>query len=370
MSDPAVMNQPVLRKWMPLCQAVGEFTNGDQEGVLDVALFKSLIANQKKHPRQIPVYLITGTPNPDHPDDLDAMLADGWVEDLDIRGDWLYGDVKTMGGAAVAVAGDQVRGASIGTVMGKTYAGDSLGQVLQHVVLTNSPFVKGMNIAASRAQGSEPVAYHFTALSTEAKMADTNKNDAAAPGKDVQDTDGDGVNLAEQLTAKDALLAEKDGIIREVTASRDNLLVEVKELRQSPTLALAQKEINQLKRHNLAEKVRRVTGKLMADRQINTEELRGWYDHDSDEVVLAGFTNSQFKGKMDLLEYHRASVPKNPSRSFTSGVSGSEAGELSAEERQAVVAAGKDPEVYAATRGAKNFTDYKARKAAAQKKGA
>jgi len=212
--------------------------------------------------------------------------------------------------------------------------------------------------------------YHFTALSTEAEMADKNTKDAGAPGKDTQEPDDKSVNLTEKVTALEVVLAEKEGIIRELTAANANLTDEVKAFHESPTLALAQKEINQLKRHNLAEKVRRITAKLMSDRQVNSEELRGWYDHDSDEVVLAGFKNSQFKGDLSLLEYHRAAVAKNPSRRLTSGSPDADSGELTAEDKAALQAADKDPEVFAATRGARNFTEYKRLKATAQKKGA
>jgi FtsZ-binding cell division protein ZapB len=208
MADP-VLNQPTLRKWMPLCQAVGDFKNGNQEGVLDLALFKRIIENQKKHPRQIPVYLITGTPDPEHPSDLDLMLADGWVEGLDIRGDWLYGDVKTHGNAAVAVAGDMVRGASIGTIHGKSYDGKPLGQVLEHVVLTNAPFVKGMNIAASRAKGGEPVAYHFSAL-PEADMADKKDpkdKDDPSPAAKAKVSNDDAPTPFQMKEAQDAITA-------------------------------------------------------------------------------------------------------------------------------------------------------------------
>lgn len=362
-------NQPTLRKRMQLCRAIGPFKNGDQEGELTVDLFKQLIANQKKQPRQIPVYLSTGSPNPDHPEDLDERFADGWVEGLDLEEDWLVGDVKSHGQAALAVGNDMVRGASIGTVQGKTYDGKPMGQVLAHVILTNSPFVKGMNIAASRVQGGEPVAYHFTALSTEADMADKDpKKDAGSPGKDTAKPDDGGVTLTEKITALECLMQEKDGQIRDLTAANANLLEENKAFRERPDLALAQKKIDQLERHNLAEKVRRITGNMIRDRQINSEFLRGWYDHDSDEVVLAGFKNSQFAGKVDLLEYHRASVPKDPSRVYASGAPGGATdGELTAEERKVLQDANIDPEHFSRVRGAANFTEHKRRKAAAQK---
>lgn len=362
MSDP-VLNQPTLRKWMPICKAVGAFENGpDMAGVLSVAFLNQLIANGKKQPRQIPVYLLPESDQPSHPEDLDERFADGWVEGLEMRGDWLYGDVKTHGKAAVAVANDWVRGASIGTVDAKTYDGNLIGQVLEHLVITNKPYVKGMNVAATAGvRGGRSVAYHFTALSTEATMADD-------PNK--KPDDGGGVNLTEKVTALETQLVEKDGVIRDLMTQNGDLLEEVKAFRERPDLALAQKKIEQLERHNLAEKVRRITANMLRDRQINSEALRGWHDHDSDAVVLAGFRNSQFKGELNLLEYHRLSVPRNPSRSYVSGSPEVMDGELTATEKEAIVEAGKDPEVFAATRGAKSFTEYKRLKAAAQKKGA
>lgn len=359
MSDP-VLNQPVLRKWMPICKAVGEFENGpDMTGDLSRAYLKGLIANLKKYPRQIPVYLSTGAPNPDHPEGLDERFADGWVEDLEMRGDWLYGDVKTHGQAAVAIANDLVRGASIGTAHGKSYDGDDIGPVLEHLVITNQPFVKGMNIAATR-KGGEPVAYHFTALLTEATMADKKKPGDQAPEGD------ESVNLTEKVTALESMLQDRDSRIADLEAANANLLDENKAFRERPELTLAQKEINQLKRVNLANEVRRICGLMLQDRQINSEVLRGWADHDSHEVVLAGFKNSQFKGDLSLLHYHRATAEKKPSRSYIGAIAGGD-GELTQEERKQLVAMNKDPEDFVKVRGARSFTEYKRRKAALQK---
>lgn len=363
MSDPA-LNLPVLRKKIPICVAVGEFKNGpEMKGVLNLAYFQSLIANQKKQPRQIPIYLLTGQPEPEHPEDLDARYADGWVEGLSIEGDKLMADAKLHGDAAVAVANDFVRGDSIGTVQGKTYTGIPMGDVLAHVVLTNKPYVKGMNVALSRAKGGEPVSYHFTALK-EADMADE-KNDAGASGKDGGNPEV--LNLTEKLTAAEILLTEKEAAIRELTASRDNLLAEVKAFRESPQLDLALKERDQARRINTAYRVRFLTDRMARDGQIGMEALRGWYDHDSDEVVLAGFKNSQFKGDLNLLEYHRASVTKRPVRNFSSGATAEAGSEFTADDKKSIEALGKDPEQLAATRGSSNFTEWQRRKKAAGK---
>lgn len=359
-------NGPTLRKRVVISRAVGSFVNGSQSGVLSRKLLAGLVANFKKYPRQVPVYLLTGQPAPDqlhdpsYPSDLDERLADGWVEDLSLDGDNLMGELNLHGQAALAVQTDGVRGASIGTIPGSAYDGTDIGDVLEHVVLTNRPFVKGMNIAASLARGGERVACFYTALPKEAPVADPkDKNPDPAADPDA----GGALNLQEEITGLQVVLAEKNGLIKDLEASNANLLEEVKAFKERPDLDLAQKRINQLERVNLAEKVRRLTAKLIADGQIAGDILRGWYDHDSDEVVLAGFKASQFKGNLALLEYHRASVKKNPGiRTFNSGNGGGDGETLTAEQKEIAEKAGKDPNVLAATAGAKNFSEWQARR--------
>lgn len=178
---------PEMRKTIPICRAIGEYVNGDQRGELTVARFAELVANFKKYPRQVPIYLTVGKSG-DHPEDLDALVPDGWVEGLSIKGDYLMAEVKLHGDGAEYVTEDLVRGASIGTRSGKQYDGTPIGEYLEHVVLTNNPYVKGFNIAAAQKKGGEPVACYFTALNeTEATMADKNKEDVKpdAPADDA-----------------------------------------------------------------------------------------------------------------------------------------------------------------------------------------
>lgn len=351
--------EPLVKK-MEICRAVGKFDNDENgKGHLTLAYFAMLVANQKRQPRQIPIYNLVGKPDPEHPEDLDQWPPDGWVEDFFVEGDRLMGKCKVIGEAADMVRQDKVRGASIGTVFAADYDGTPIGSALAHVVLTNKPYIKGMNIAAARSKGGEPVAYHFTALSKEAVMADKDKKpDAGSPGE------GD-LELTDQLAAKDVLLAQANARIKDLEAANANLLEDVKAAKEAPDLALANKRIRQLERHNLAEKVRRITAAMVRDRQVNMDVVRGWYDHDVDEVVLQGFEGSQFKGEIKLLEYHRSSVAKNPSRSFAPGVTTDEPGELSAADRKAAQEAGKDPKVFEKTRGAVNLTDFMRRKKAA-----
>ena len=351
-----------LRKRMVILKPIGAFENGaDMKGKVTKERIRALVENQKKHPRQIPIFSdkVTGG---DHPPSNDMADPTGWVEDLSVNdAGELVADAKLFGQGAADVSGDVYRGASVYTVQGKAYDGSAIGEVLKHLLLTNEGFLKDLNVAASRVQGDEEVVCYFTALTKEAAMAEE-------PEK--KEETAETLSLTERLEAAEVLLAQKDGQIRELTASNANLLEEVKAYKGHPQLTIALKELDQQKRINRANKIRFITGRMADDRQIEMDALRGWYDHDSDEVVLAGFKASQFKDNLDLLQYHRDTVKKNPSRTFISGVPIDAESGLTSEQKEVAMKAGKDPQLLAATAGAKDFSDYKRRKAAAQKKGA
>jgi hypothetical protein len=352
-------NFPRVRKWMPLCVAVGDFVNGEQEGQLTVGLFKRFVENFKKHPRQIPVYLIVGDTNPEHPTDLDARLADGWVENLRIDGKTLMGDVTLNGNAAVAVLTDGVRGASIGAKPGMSYDGKDIGYILEHVVLTNSPFVKGMNVAARSQSGGE-LSFFFTALKQEATMAEDVK-----PEPDI--------SLTEKVTALEVLLQEKEGQIRDLTASNENMREELEKRRENAQNDLLLQDKTRLERRVLAMRIQKLVAKGVANGQFTQDRVKGYDGGDdmSDEVTLAWFKGSEFKGNMDRLEYALQALPKKTmGRTFHSGMPTDDGGEIfTAAEKAIAVAAGKDPEILAgiASGKARTFTEWQALKKAAGK---
>lgn len=178
------MTEDVLKKRIPICEAIGEFVNGRFEGDLTYDYFQMLVDRFHKYRRQVPIYNLVGIPGADHPDDLDSMVPVGWVEDLILDGSWLMADVTLRGEGAALVRADRVRGASIGTKLQKAYTGEMIGEVLEHLVLTNNPYIKGMNVAARGADGAGPVVYRFTAITTEATMADENKDKGMKPPAD------------------------------------------------------------------------------------------------------------------------------------------------------------------------------------------
>jgi len=366
MPDP--LNSVVVRKRMPICEAVGEYVNGSFEGDLSPERFGQIVANFKKYPRQVPIYLLVGDPDPEHPEDLDAKVPVGWVEGLSTDGRFLYGDpVKLMGDGASFVMGDLVRGASIGTIQGKAYDGTPIGEVLEHVVLTNNPFVKGMNIAASRAKGGEKVACYFTALMEAAMAADPKKKTDPAP---TADPAADEITPpAKEIETLTMLVQEKDKAIRDLSDKNDLLTEELTERQKNGDLEMALKENRTLKLRLDATKIRELIA-LGCDRgQFKRDLVKGYDGGDdrSDALTLSWFKNSIFEGDMGKLTFALKTFPKTAMRrSFVSGdPDDGEATNMTAEQTAVAIAAGKDPKILAVTRKARNFTEYKQLKAKA-----
>lgn len=346
--------RPILRKKIPIASAIGKFVNGPMKGELILDVLKTLVENQSKHKRQIPIYLVTGKPNSDHPEDLDERLADGWVEGIEIQGRDLIADVKLHGDAAVAVTNDQVRGASIGTIAGADYKGNSIGYVLEHVILTNSPFIKGMNIAASDKKGGRKIAWYFTNFKKEAKMADKDEDRKKEP---------DLASLMERNTALDCLIQEKEKTIRELTESNENLTEELKVRQENQDLELSLKENRKLQRRVDALRIRELVALGIGRGQFRKDQVAGHEGGDarSDEVTLAWFKNSIFGGDLQKLDFALKTFPRlEMNRRYVSGAPGEQEHDgYSSEEQERIKKLGKDPLILSKTRGAKNFSDYK-----------
>ena len=161
------LNPPTLTKDMVVAHAGKNLKNGKDEFDLTVRSLDRIVANFDALGRQVPVYM-----GGEHFEDRADRLADGWVNKLRRDGDDLIAEVKLHGPAAAVVQGDMMRGISIGTVMGKDVHGEDLGEVLDHLLITNQPFFNDLNIAASDKQAECRVTY-LTACSKEAtSMAD------------------------------------------------------------------------------------------------------------------------------------------------------------------------------------------------------
>jgi hypothetical protein len=364
-------NLPRLRKWMPICKAVGEYVNGDQEGELTLKRFRRIVSNYNEHPRQVPVYLLTGQPNPEHPEDLDARLADGWVEGLKIEGDWLMGDVVLNGNAALAVLQDGVRGASIGSVRGQAYDGKAIGEVLEHVVLTNQPFVKGMNIAAtSRAQGGERVECHFTALpKREANMAEKSGKDASADTIAADHSANDEPTVASMKAQEQTILGLQAKVLQLEESNeelRDQLKSQPADV-EKEELAL---RVKRLEMKTEAQEVRELVASGLQRGTLKPSWCKGYSEgkgKDKDTQTMRWFTASKFQGDLKLLAW---AVENNQpmysvGRTYNSGTPAdmeNPAAKLSDADKEMLAKHGISEEAFAAMRGeVRNVEDFKAR---------
>ncbi len=157
-----LQNGPVLVKDMVVAHAGKNLKNGKDTFDLTTEALDRMVRNFAEQQRQVPVYL-----GGEHFEDRADRLADGWVSALRRDGDDLVAEVKLHGVAAVAVNDDLVRGISIGTVLGKDVHGKTIGDVLDHLLITNQPFFTDLNIAASDQQaGDEGRVVYLTACST------------------------------------------------------------------------------------------------------------------------------------------------------------------------------------------------------------
>lgn len=336
---------PMYRKKMVICTPFGEFVNGDQEGRMTVSRLKKIAENFSKYPRQVPIYALG-----DHVEDLDSRIPDGWVDGLSINDDGeLVADVKLHGSAASLVVGDRIRGASIGTVQGRNPDGSAQGEVLQHLLLTNNPFDKSLNIAA-RTKAGEIVAQWFSAITRERSMADKSKEVAV----EETSTDTDNGEMTAQLTAKE------DEIVR---LKAENL--ELKEKLENATIDEEKHElalrVAKLERKTLAQDVREIVLKMLREGTIKPTKVDG-YARNGDDGTLSWFKASIFKGDMSLLKF---AADNNPplfkiGQTFKSGApSDTQEATLTNDDREVIRKLGMTPEAVVAGMKARDFEEFK-----------
>jgi len=353
---------PPLVKEMKVCGPMGRFINGDQKGVMDRKRLTAIAVNFKKHPRQVPIFMFG-----DHPESNDDSVPVGWVEGLTMEGDDLHARTKLLGPAALAVGGDRVRGASIYTVQGKDYDGRSIGEVLKHLLLTNEPYYKDLNVAASEA-GGETVECYFTALNKEDDAMDKTKekDDLITKLKD-EIVELKAKSSDETMTAKlketETLLQEKTREVAELVASNENLKADVEKFKAPKAVEELNTQLKAAQRQLRAEKVRRLV-KTGADRGQFDRALVGdpasGYDHPSDEMVLSWFKASTFKDSMERLDIMLETMPKKTlNRTFGSGPAlDHEEVAFTDEVKDQIRRLGHDPEKVRAAMKAKDDKEY------------
>jgi len=195
-----------LYKDMIIAKPIGKFVNGPhQGGVITRERLVEYVEKQKRHPRQIPIYLLG-----EHPPTNDLRPADGWVEGLSIDDDGnLVASAKLIGQAAEWVREDRIRGASIYTRQGADYLGNSMGDVLRHVLLSDEAFISDLNVSASDATGGVEAVIAFTALTKEADMADKKepKDPDPSPADKAKVSNDDAPTALKMKEAQDAITA-------------------------------------------------------------------------------------------------------------------------------------------------------------------
>lgn len=361
MARRAFDNSPVYRKDMVVCTPFGDYVNGDQKGVMTKSRLRKLADNFKKYPRQVPVYALG-----DHVESLDERMPDGWVEGLSVNDSGeLVASVKLHGLGAAGVIQDLIRGASIGTVQGKNPDGTAQGEVLQHLLLTNNPFDKSLNVAAARV-GGEPVASYFTALpNKEADMAaeDITKLKEENESLREQLKAAKAQNTDEKVAELTALLGEKTKENLDLVASNENLKADVDKFKSPKAIEELQAKLRVQERKNKAAEIRRKVADGVDEGRFNRAlvgDPKTGYKHPSDEMVLSWFDRSCFKGSMERLDIMLETMPKQRiGRTYAHG-EGTEAPEtgFNDEDREFLASLGKTPEQITAALKARGAGDY------------
>lgn len=347
---------PALIKEIPICGPMGKFVNGEQSGNMTKARLSTLIDRFKKYPRQVPIFMLG-----EHPEDNDSQPPVGWVEGLRLADDGtLMARVKLHGPGASAVGGDLIRGASIYTVIAKDYDGSTIGEVLKHVLLTNEPFYKDLNIAASHIPGGESAVCVFTAFSWEARMADKDDAGKKPPEKERQKVDPtkDEPTVAdlkakddEIVTLKGKLLVAEEAI-EDLKEKLDARPVDVEKEEQAVRLKAAEYKLDALEIRELVFKgLNSGTLKPSHCKDYN----QGGYQGTMSWFKASKFWCDDFTTSKKLLAW---AVENNPSmyrvgRQFSSGASGeSTAVVLTSEDRALIRKMNLDEEaVEAAMKG-------------------
>jgi protein required for attachment to host cells len=350
-----------------IAHAGKNFINGEQEFDITVTDIDQMVENFTKHPRQVPI-LFRG----DHalgPERADRP-ADGWVEGIKRVGtDLVATRLKFIGEAAIAVSSDTFRNCSIGAYQPPDLHGNDVGWRLDHLLYTNAGFFADTNLAARARTSGRPSLLYLTAAK-EAPVADKDKKAApAAEAEPAKDTDT--LTLKEDLEAAQGLLAEAKKQIDSLAESNEDLQRELKERQKNSDLELALKENKSLQRQVLAGKIRELVS-LGVDRgQFSRDKVKGFEGGDdrSDALTLAWFKNSLFEGDMGKLTFALKTFPKTEMRRAFSTGSPLEDGAsgYTPEQQEQIRARGQNPELLAKVRGAATYTEFKRRKAAAQK---
>lgn len=218
----AFQNGPALIKEMVVAKPIGKFINGpDQKGTLDAKRIDGMVQNFKKYPRQVPIYL-----EKSHEEARTKPPADGWAEAVRREGGDMVVRAKLLGRAAEVVGSDRVRLASIGSKQESAYDGTRIGEVLDHIVISNKSYIKDLNIAALDKSG-DGLCVYLTDF-TEAPMAKEEKETKELSLAEVE------AKHKDEIKSKDDEIRELREKQMELIAAKDSLQEQLDNVKADP----------------------------------------------------------------------------------------------------------------------------------------
>jgi hypothetical protein len=348
---------PVLRKRMVVASPIGKFVNGDHEGQLGRTRLKRLAERFVSHPRQVPIFLAAGQADPemrDHVVDLDSRSPDGWVEAVHIDGAGnLEVDAKLHGEAAKFVLNDLVRGASIGTKNASATDGTPIGEVLHHIILTNQPFIKNLNVAAKDRGG---LMLYFTAFGGKEKNMPDKKDRKELTLIEVE------AKHAKEIKDKDQEVVELKGKILHLNEQIETMAAKLENSTADPEKDTLKERVEFLERKSHAQEVRELCLKGLKRGVLKGAWCEGFEGgNKGDEGTLSWFKASRFDGDMTLLKYQveKAEPFVRLNQNFAAGRPRTEEIVLSEDDRKYIRKLGIDPDLFPALMKCESVEDFK-----------
>jgi Mu-like prophage I protein len=352
-------NVPPLVKEITVARAGVNFVNGEQEFDLPESRIDAIIANTKKWGGQVKVYL-EDVANPGHPPRKvrGALPADGWAEALKRVGKDMVAKVKLMGAAAVGVAKDQYRGASIATREENDLHGKPIGEILDHILITNDPFFANLPaISASRSQGGKEAVTYISAQRSK-PMADP-KNPSVAEIEAKHKTEIEAKELELSNLRKERL---KDA------ARIEDLEAQVSNVKADPEKEELQERLVRLELKSEAQEIREVVNDGLSRGTLKASWAQD-FKKGGDTGTIKWFKDSRFGGDLKLLKYqvYETEPIVQLNKRYASGANPDDVKTLSSEDKQWLRNKGIDPDKVAAGK-ARDLGEYKRLKA--EEKGA
>lgn len=203
---------PSFTKDIIVARAGRNFVNGKTAFDLKTSEIDEIIKNFTALGKQVPLLLTD-----DHVfgPKKSAIPAAGWVESMYRDGNDWHAVCKFVGAAAELVHNDQFRGVSIGTVYARDVHGREVGEALDHLLITNTPFFNNLNIAASESAASAGRVRYICATEAQEKepaMADPVTPEAIEAAAKAAATPRDEDIV--RMTRENMELAEENGRLK------------------------------------------------------------------------------------------------------------------------------------------------------------